>query len=104
MQKELMAVENSEAAGITRPPVQPAGYFANHQRKHMKILALILAKIIGTVLAADFVGGFVHWLEDAYVREDTPVIGKAVARPKIVHHHFPRFMTRFNWWFTSRDL
>jgi hypothetical protein len=70
----------------------------------MKILALILVKIVGTVLAADFVGGFVHWLEDAYIREDTPIIGKQVARPNIVHHHFPRFMTRFSWWYTSRDL
>lgn len=70
----------------------------------MKIFALILVKIAGTVLAADFVGGLVHWLEDAYIREDTPLIGKWVARPNIVHHHFPRFMTRFNWWHTSRDL
>jgi ubiquitin-conjugating enzyme E2 variant len=74
----------------------------------MKILALILlkylAKIAGTVLAADFVGGLVHWLEDAYIREDTPLLGKHVARPNIIHHHFPRFMTRFNWWYTSRDL
>jgi len=74
----------------------------------MKILALLLLKtlikIVGIVLAADFVGGFVHWLEDAYIREDTPLLGKHVARPNIVHHHFPRFMTRFSWWYTSRDL
>ena len=74
----------------------------------MKILALILVKtlvkIVGVVLAADFVGGLVHWLEDAYIREDTPLLGKRVARPNIIHHHFPRFMTRFGWWYTSRDL
>jgi plasmanylethanolamine desaturase len=70
----------------------------------MKTALLILAKIVVTALAADFVGGLVHWIEDAYVREDTPLIGRVVARPNIVHHHYPRYMTRHSWWQTSRDL
>jgi len=70
----------------------------------MKTALAILIKFIVTVFAADFVAGFIHWLEDAYVREDTPLIGKYVARPNIVHHHYPRFMTRHNWWQTSADL
>jgi len=70
----------------------------------MKTALLMLAKLAATVLAADFVGGFMHWLEDAYVREDTPFIGRIVARPNIVHHHYPRYMTRHNWWRTSWDL
>ena len=32
-----------------------------------------------TILAADFVSGFVHWFEDAYARKDTPVIGRLLA-------------------------
>jgi ubiquitin-conjugating enzyme E2 variant len=70
----------------------------------MKTALLFLVKFIGTVLAADFVAGMIHWLEDAYVREDTPIIGKWVARPNIVHHHYPRYMTRHSWWQTSFDL
>jgi len=70
----------------------------------MKILALMLVQIVLVVLAADFAGGFVHWVEDAYVREDTPLIGNLVGRPNTIHHHLPRYMTRFNWWHTSRDL
>jgi plasmanylethanolamine desaturase len=70
----------------------------------MKTALLFLVKFIATVLAADFVAGMIHWLEDAYVREDTPLIGKWVARPNIVHHHYPRYMTRYNWWQTSFDL
>ena len=70
----------------------------------MKTLMYNLAQIVGIVLVADFVGGFVHWLEDAYIREDTPLIGKWVARPNIVHHHYPRYMTRHNWWQASREL
>ena len=70
----------------------------------MKTALLFLLKFIGTVLAADLVAGMIHWLEDAYVREDTPLIGKRIARPNIVHHHYPRYMTRHNWWQTSWDL
>jgi ubiquitin-conjugating enzyme E2 variant len=70
----------------------------------MKTALLLLIKFLATVVAADFVAGAIHWLEDAYVREDTPLIGKYVARPNIVHHHYPRYMTRHNWWQTSADL
>jgi len=70
----------------------------------MKTALVFLVKFIATVLAADFVAGMVHWLEDAYVREDTPLIGKRIARPNIVHHHYPRYMVRHNWFQTSWDL
>jgi ubiquitin-conjugating enzyme E2 variant len=70
----------------------------------MKTALLFLIKFIATVLAADFVAGMIHWLEDAYVREDAPLIGKYIARPNIVHHHYPRYMTRHSWLKTSWDL
>ncbi|HTB63826.1 MAG TPA: fatty acid desaturase CarF family protein [Opitutales bacterium] len=63
-----------------------------------------LCKILATVLAADFVAGFVHWLEDAYAREDTPILGPLVARANIIHHHYPRHFTRLSWWQSSWDL
>src|SRR6185369_12793508 len=70
----------------------------------MKTILNLLWQIPAIVIAADFVGGLVHWLEDAYVREDTPLIGGLVGKPNTIHHHFPRYMTRYNWWYTSRDL
>lgn len=70
----------------------------------MKLLILVLVQMVAIVLAADFVGGFVHWVEDAYIRENTPLVGQLIGRPNTVHHHFPRHMTRYNWWYTSRDL
>lgn len=70
----------------------------------MKTALFILVKFLGTLFLADFVAGFIHWLEDAYIREDTFLIGKYVARPNIVHHHYPRYMTRHNWLKTSWDL
>lgn len=70
----------------------------------MNAVIAVILRIVRTVFAAEFVSGFVHWLEDAYVREDTPLIGRRVARPNIVHHHYPRYMTRHSWWQTSWDL
>ena len=65
---------------------------------------IILLQIAFTVLTADFVAGAIHWAEDSYIREDTPVLGKLVAKPNIVHHHYPRYFTRLNWWQSSWDL
>src|SRR5262252_5088879 len=70
----------------------------------MKTLLSLFVQFMATVLAADFVAGFIHWLEDAYVREDTPLVGKLIARPNIVHHHCPRYMTRHSWLQSSWDL
>lgn len=65
---------------------------------------LILLEIAAIVLLADFVAGLVHWFEDAYVREDTPVLGRLLARQNIMHHHLPRYFTRLSWWKSSWDL
>ncbi len=55
-------------------------------------------------MAAEFAAGLIHWLEDAYIREDTPLIGRWIARPNIIHHHYPRYMVRHTWWQSSCDL
>jgi hypothetical protein len=70
----------------------------------MFTLILIALRAVRAVFTAEFFAGVVHWFEDAYVREDTPLIGRYVARPNIVHHHYPRYMTRHNWWQSSWDL
>jgi ubiquitin-conjugating enzyme E2 variant len=70
----------------------------------MQNILTIVLEIFATLLAADFTAGFVHWLEDAYAREDTPVLGPLVARANIIHHHYPRYFTRLSWWESSWDL
>ena len=70
----------------------------------MKIMFVILLKIVIAVLVAELAAGTVHWFEDAYVREDTPVLGPLMARPNIVHHHYPRYFTRHSWLESSFDL
>jgi hypothetical protein len=67
-------------------------------------ILLIAAQVVLIVGLADFVAGLVHWAEDAYFTEDTPVIGRQVIVPNIVHHHLPRYFTRLSWWESSRLL
>src|SRR5580658_8727600 len=89
---------------LRAPSLRRPNPFAFHERKQMKTIAAMLVQIVSTVLAAEFVAGLVHWFEDAYVREDTPLIGRFVGRPNTIHHHFPRYMTRHGWWQSSWDL
>ena len=49
--------------------------------------------IIICVLVADFITGFVHWLEDTYGVPTWPLIGNSVIEPNIVHHENPVKMT-----------
>lgn len=67
-------------------------------------IILIFIQIVACVFAAELLAGFVHWLEDSYISEDTPLLGKLVGKPNIVHHHFPRFFTRLSWWQSSWDI
>jgi ubiquitin-conjugating enzyme E2 variant len=70
----------------------------------MKTFISEVFQFIATVFAAEFVAGFVHWVEDAYIRDTTPLVGRLIGRPNTVHHHYPRYMTRHSWWQSSWDL
>lgn len=70
----------------------------------MKTIFVHLVEFIATVFAAEFTAGLVHWFEDAYIRDETPVVGRLIGRPNTVHHHYPRYMTRHTWWQSSWDL
>lgn len=60
-------------------------------------------KCLFTVLLADFVSGFVHWLEDAYARPGMPVVGR-IAEDNLLHHRRPRAFLARSWWQSSSDL
>ncbi len=64
----------------------------------MNTLLLIPAQIATCILAADFLSGLFHWLEDAYGETTWPVVGKAVIEPNLLHHSDPRAMTKNGWW------
>jgi plasmanylethanolamine desaturase len=73
----------------------------------MHLILTVLGTLVQAVLIvalADFVAGVIHWAEDAYFTENTPIIGPLFIRPNIVHHHHPRFFTRLSWWESSAAL
>jgi ubiquitin-conjugating enzyme E2 variant len=70
-----------------------------------KMLMLeIVVKIVASVVIADFLSGFFHWLEDAYGQEDWPITGNLITKPNILHHHDPRYFTRYSWLYSARVL
>lgn len=48
-----------------------------------------LGYILGAWLLADFLSGLFHWIEDRYLTEDMPFLGKHVAIPNERHHQDP---------------
>lgn len=70
----------------------------------MTTFIIVASQAVLVIMLADFVAGIVHWFEDAYVREDTPLIGSFIGKANVIHHHLPRHMTHNNWWQSSWDL
>jgi hypothetical protein len=63
----------------------------------------MLLKLLVIILLADFISGFVHWLEDAYARPEMPWVG-GIARENLLHHDKPRDFLKKGWWQSSYDL
>lgn len=62
-----------------------------------------IAQIPFLILLADFLTGFFHWIEDNYGSEKTPIIGKNVTGPNLLHHRKPRVFLE-NSWIKSADV
>jgi len=52
---------------------------------------------IGVILLVDLVSGLVHWAEDTFWTEKTPVVGRWIVAPNVLHHHDGGAFTRNNW-------
>jgi ubiquitin-conjugating enzyme E2 variant len=50
--------------------------------------------LIACWIAADFMSGLCHWLEDRYFREEWPIIGRFIAKPNQLHHDQPSAFLR----------
>lgn len=66
-------------------------------------VGLVGVQVGACVLIADFVSGFAHWLEDSYGSPRTPIVGKWVIEPNIVHHRDPRDFLKHSYW-SSADV
>ena len=62
------------------------------------------AHLVAVWLLADFVSGVVHWAEDSYGTEATPVIGRWVVAPNLLHHRDACAFVRKSWLASSWDL
>jgi len=58
---------------------------------------MILLELVLTILLMDFVSGLVHWMEDTFWTEETPVIGYWVVKPNVLHHVNGYAFVRNNW-------
>jgi ubiquitin-conjugating enzyme E2 variant len=67
-------------------------------------LGMIVVELIAVWLLVDFVSGVVHWAEDSYGRETTPVIGRWVIAPNVLHHRDASAFVRSSWFASSWDL
>lgn len=54
--------------------------------------------IVVSWLVADFVAGAFHWLEDTYLDQNTPILGKLIGGPNKFHHAFPRGFLEGSYW------
>lgn len=65
-------------------------------------VAEIFVQLLLGWLAADFLGGIVHWWEDRAAETRWPVLGRLVVKPNRKHHRSPLAFTRSS--FLSRNL
>src|SRR5687768_4216268 len=65
---------------------------------------VFIAELILVILAADLISGLVHWAEDTFGTEKTPIAGKWIVTPNVVHHEDPLAFTKKSWLASSWDL
>ncbi len=65
---------------------------------------MIALELVAVWLLVDFVSGVTHWAEDSYGRETTPVIGRWVVGPNLLHHRDASAFVSRNWLASSWDL
>lgn len=70
------------------------------------LITRILFQFILIVIVVDFVGGAVHWAEDTFWTTDTPIVGKWLVAPNIIHHtpDGANYFMRHHWAHSSWDL
>jgi len=69
--------------------------------RRMQTIPFLILQAGLILVLVDFVSGFVHWIEDSYFSETTPVIGPLVVAPNILHHRSPRHFIKGSFWFRN---
>ena len=58
----------------------------------------------GVIVLIDLVSGIVHWAEDTFASESTPIIGKWIVVPNVIHHKNATAFVSNSWTESSWDL
>ena len=56
------------------------------------------------LLAVDFVSGLVHWAEDTFGSESTPILGSWIVTPNVIHHRDASAFVRKGYLASNWDL
>lgn len=65
---------------------------------------MVSLELFFVVLAADFVSGLVHWIEDTFWTEATPLVGAWIVAPNVLHHRNGRAFLAKTWLESSWEL
>ena len=64
----------------------------------------VLIEVGVALLLVDFISGLVHWAEDTFGTETTPVIGPWIVAPNVLHHRDAGAFVSKGWLASSWDL
>jgi plasmanylethanolamine desaturase len=73
----------------------------------LTLLLMVLLRaveVIAVLVLVDLASGFFHWLEDTFWTEKTPIVGRWVVTPNVVHHRSPAAFVDKSWLESSWDL
>lgn len=45
---------------------------------------ILIGEVILVILSVDLVSGLVHWIEDTFWMEETPVLGRWIVKPNFI--------------------
>ena len=65
---------------------------------------MLMVQAVLIVLLVDFLSGLVHWAEDTFWTEDTPIVGRWVVAPNALHHVDGSAFVARSWLGSSWDL
>lgn len=65
---------------------------------------IAILQVVGALLLVDFLSGLVHWAEDTFGTETTPILGPWVVVPNVLHHRDANAFVDKGWFESNWDL